>query len=64
MTLQGKRIFWFIFFLLIILAAFVVPFVFFSELPKIYGAFLFWCVFAVIAMLSVEIMTRSWRNYK
>ncbi|NLL58117.1 MAG: hypothetical protein GX244_06365 [Firmicutes bacterium] len=39
MSLEQQRRFWVIFFTAIVLAAFILPFYLFDDLPKIYGAF-------------------------
>lgn len=62
MSLEQQRKFWVIFFVIIVLAAFILPFYLFSHLPRVYGAFLFWSVFAVIAIISVGIITSQWRE--
>ncbi|NLC12114.1 MAG: hypothetical protein GX767_07680 [Firmicutes bacterium] len=53
---------WLAWFLVLVLAAFVVPYTLLSSVEKIYGAFLFWVIFAIIAIISVEAITRSWRD--
>lgn len=62
MSLNRLRIGWALFFLVLVLSAFVVPFVFFSGLPKIYGAFLFWFLFALAASAGVGAITARWRD--
>ncbi len=62
MPLNGQRKAWAIFFTLIILAAFVIPFVSMSELMTFYGAFLFWVVFAIVAIIGIGIITSRWRD--
>ena len=62
MSLDGQRKAWAIFFALIILAAFVVPYVSMSGLTKSYGAFLFWNVFAIVAIIGIGIITSRWRD--
>jgi peptidoglycan/LPS O-acetylase OafA/YrhL len=62
MSLEQQRRFWVIFFTVIILAAFILPFYLFDDLPKIYGAFLFWCIFAVVAIIGVGVITSKWRE--
>ncbi|HHT47273.1 MAG TPA: hypothetical protein GX004_08320 [Firmicutes bacterium] len=62
MSLDQQRKFWIIFFTVLVLSAFIVPFIFFTDLPKVYGAFLFWNIFAIIAILSMLIITRQWRD--
>lgn len=62
MSLEQLRKFWVIFFTVIVLAAFILPFYLFSDFPKVYGAFLFWIVFAVIAIIGVGLITSKWRE--
>ncbi|NMB42223.1 MAG: hypothetical protein GX996_09880 [Firmicutes bacterium] len=62
MSLDQQRKFWVIFFVVIVLAAFILPYYLFSNLPKFYGAFLFWSIFAIVAIISVGIITSQWRE--
>ncbi len=63
MTLKRQRIFWALLFVVMILAAFIVPFTpLLSNLPKVYGAFLFWSLFALIVIFCLNIITARWRD--
>lgn len=53
---------WVLWFSVLVLAAFVVPFLLLSEITSVYGAFLFWGVFAVAAIASVVFITSGWRD--
>ncbi len=53
---------WVIWFLILVLSAFIVPFYFLSNVPKVYGAFLYWGVFAIVAIISVGVITSKWRD--
>jgi len=52
---------WVIWFWVLVLSAFTVPFFLLSDVAKVYGAFLYWGVFAVVAIISVGIITSRWR---
>ncbi|MCL6479102.1 MAG: hypothetical protein K6T65_11920 [Peptococcaceae bacterium] len=60
--MRGQLIGWAVWFLIIVLAAFIVPFYFLSGVAKMYGAFLYWGVFAMAAIISVGIITSKWRD--
>lgn len=53
---------WVIWFLILVLSAFTVPFFMLSGVTKVYGAFLYWGIFAVVAIISVGIITSKWRD--
>ena len=52
---------WVIWFLVLVLSAFTVPFFLLSDVGKVYGAFLYWGIFAVVAIISVGVITSKWR---
>ncbi len=63
MSLDRLRTFWVILFLMMILAAFIIPFTPpLSNLNSIYGAFLFWNLFAIIVIICLGIITARWRD--
>jgi membrane protein YdbS with pleckstrin-like domain len=63
MSLERQRIIWLIVFLLLILAAFIIPFTpLLQGLSKIYGAFLFWNVFALVVISGIVVITARWRD--
>ncbi|MGM0652197.1 MAG: hypothetical protein ACQES4_05380 [Bacillota bacterium] len=63
MSLKQQRIFWALFFAVIILSAFIVPFLPpLSDLARVYGAFLYWNVFALVVIVCLGIITARWRD--
>lgn len=62
MSLDQQRKFWIIFFTGLVLSAFIVPFVYLHDVAKVYGAFLFWIIFALVATISMLIITSQWRD--
>ena len=63
MSLKQQRIFWVLLFSVMILAAFVVPFLPpLNDLPKVYGSFLFWNIFALVVIVCLGIITARWRD--
>ncbi len=63
MSLERQRIFWAVLFIIMILAAFIFPFLPpLSNLTKIYGAFLFWNAFALVVIVCLGIITARWRD--
>jgi len=53
---------WVIWFLILVLSAFTVPFFLLSNVVKVYGAFLYWGIFALVAIISVGIVASKWRD--
>ncbi len=61
--MKKKRIFWAGLFFLMILAAFVIPYTpLLNDLNRVYGAFLFWNIFALIVIVCLGIITSKWRD--
>ncbi len=60
--MSDRALRWALFFVILIISAITVPFIFLQSTFKIYGAFLFWLLFAVIAIISVGFITNSWRD--
>jgi len=61
--MKKKRIFWAGLFFLMILAAFVIPYTpLLNDLSRVYGAFLFWNIFALIVIVCLGIITSKWRD--
>jgi len=60
--LQGKLIGWLIWFGLLLGSAVIVPYYFLSGVESFYGAFLYWGLFALAAIVSVVVITASWRD--
>jgi hypothetical protein len=48
--------------LTLVVLAYLVPYVFLSEVDRWYGSFLFWTVFGLAAIATIWAMTRSWRD--
>ncbi len=53
---------WIIWLAVLILSAFIVPYTLFSNVPKMTGAFLFWTLFALAAIISIFQVTNYWRD--
>ncbi len=49
-------------FVVLVLLAYVVPFTVLSGVHKIYGAFLFWTLFAVVSIACMIVITGNWRD--
>ncbi|MEW6425473.1 MAG: hypothetical protein AB1523_12170 [Bacillota bacterium] len=56
------RLGWTIWFVILVLSAFIVPYAFLTNLPKISGAFLFWTLFVLAAIISIFRVTDYWRD--
>lgn len=59
MEKEGKI--WSLFFLLLVTSAFSVPYLL-SDIPRMYGAFLYWVIFALIALVAMFLITAKWRD--
>ena len=47
---------------LLVLSAYIVPFVFLNRIHAWYGSFLFWILFALVVMGLIVRATRRWRD--
>ncbi len=60
--MERKFVFWVLYFLMLLLAAIIIPFTLLRKVESIYGSFLFWGLFALVAMISIGIITGQWRD--
>jgi len=58
--LKKKRIFWVLWLVVLILSAYFVPFVLLRDVNQIEASFLFWTIFAVLAIISTIKITSYW----
>jgi uncharacterized membrane protein YhaH (DUF805 family) len=61
-SLTRARLGWLIWFCALVLSAFIVPFTVLSTVASGAGAFLYWTVFALVAIVSIIGLTRRWRD--
>ncbi|MCR4419009.1 MAG: hypothetical protein QHH27_10585 [Clostridia bacterium] len=61
-SLTGARVGWVVWFCLLVLSAFIVPFTLLRNVVSAAGAFLYWTVFALVAMVSIVGVMRRWRD--
>ncbi|MFS0863902.1 hypothetical protein [Fredinandcohnia sp. 179-A 10B2 NHS] len=47
--------------LLLVLLAYIIPFVFLTEISAWYGSFLFWTVSALLIIILNYILTKDWK---
>jgi len=59
--LNKKRLIWLIWFMLLILSAFIVPYLFIGGISRITASFLFWTLFAITAIISTIKIIGHWR---
>ncbi len=59
--LNKKRLMWLIWLMLLILSAFVVPYLFIGEISRVTASFLFWTLFAITAIISTIKIIGHWR---
>jgi hypothetical protein len=53
---------WVFIFFVLVLSAYVVPYMFLSNVASVYGAFLYWNVFALVAITLIIVVTNKWRD--
>jgi len=59
----GKNsIVWLIWFLFLFLVDFIVPFAWLSTIQKVTGAFLFWIIWTLVAIVSMFVIFLRWRE--
>lgn len=60
--LSKLRFIWIFWLILLILSAFIIPYQFLNEVKSISGAFLYWSIFAIVAIFSTIKITSYWRD--
>ena len=60
--LNKKRLFWIIWLIVLLLSAYFVPFVLLRDVNQIEASFLYWTIFAVLAILSTIKITTYWSD--
>ena len=53
---------WVIFLIILVLSAYIVPYMFLNHIEKASGAFLYWIIFALIAIFTTIKITNYWRE--
>lgn len=59
--MSKKETFWGILCLFLVLLAYIIPYVFLTNVTAWYGSFLFWIVLALAIIIINYILTRNWR---
>lgn len=60
--LNKKRLFWVLWLIILILSAYFVPFVLLRDVNQIEASFLYWSIFAILAILSTIKITTYWSD--
>ncbi|MFW5976585.1 MAG: hypothetical protein ACOCQS_01425 [Bacillota bacterium] len=60
--MNTERKFWLIWLVILVLSAYIVPYYVINDVEKITGPFLFWTIYAIIAIISTLIIINKWRN--
>ena len=60
--LSKLRVIWILCLAVLILSAFIVPYLFLSNVEKVSGAFLYWTIFALVAIISTIKITKYWSD--
>lgn len=53
---------WVSIFLVLVLSAFIIPYYFLGKITSVYGAFLFWNIFALVAIILIYIVAGKWED--
>ncbi len=61
-NLKKLRIYWILWFLILIVSAYIIPYQFIGGISKITASFLFWTVFAIFAIISTLKIITYWRD--
>jgi positive regulator of sigma E activity len=61
-SLKTKRIIWLIWLAILVISAYVIPYVFLDGVQRVTGAFLFWSIFALVAIGSTIRIISYWRD--
>jgi len=59
--MSKKETFWGILCLILVLLAYIVPYVFLRDVTAWYGSFLLWIVLALLIIIINYILSRDWR---
>jgi uncharacterized membrane protein len=59
---KRARIAWIVWFAVLVASAFVVPYGFIGHIASPYASFLFWTLFAAVAVISIVIFMRRWSD--
>ncbi|MDI3547380.1 MAG: hypothetical protein PWR10_1032 [Halanaerobiales bacterium] len=57
-----RRLLWVVWLVILILSAYIVPYILLHDVNKITGAFLYWTLFALIAIFSTIKIINYWRD--
>jgi len=60
--LKKLRIFWLIVISVLVLSAFIVPYVYLNDVYSFFGAFFYWSIFALLVIFSTIKITSYWRE--
>jgi hypothetical protein len=60
--LERRGVVWAGIVLILVVSAYLVPYMLLSGMDAWYGSFLFWTVFGLAAIVAIWAMTRSWRD--
>jgi cyanate permease len=60
--MEKKGIYYALFILVIMLLAYLIPYTVLSHVDAWYGSFLFWTVFALVAIVANVFISVSWRD--
>jgi len=53
---------WVILLVVLILSAYVVPYYLIGHIARVYASFLYWTVFALLAMITIIRISAGWRD--
>ncbi|MFW5998439.1 MAG: hypothetical protein ACOCP5_01650 [Halanaerobiaceae bacterium] len=60
MNTQRKA--WLIWLIILVISAYIIPYFILKDIDKITGPFLFWTIYALLAIISTFMIINKWRN--
>jgi hypothetical protein len=60
--LSYRKLSWFLWFTFFVISDFVIPYTLLRDIPKFYGAYLFWTVITFVVVASAMVYLRSWSD--
>jgi amino acid permease len=60
--LKKSRNKWALIFLVLVCLAYIVPYTLLTNVPKVYGAFLFWWVYIAAVVVCILTIIKDWRD--
>jgi|GEM_PF-1033267 len=60
--IAAGKLWWLLWFTFFVIIDFVLPYTLLKDVPRFFGAYLFWAVITSVVIASVMVYLRSWRD--